>query len=310
MNWKNFFMLVFLASLWGPSFVFIKVAVESIPPVTLVLCRVGIATILLYVVLRLQNGRLPKSRTTWKHLAFVGLVSNTVPFILFAWGEQYLDSALASILNGTTPLFTIILAHFFVVDDRLNATKIAGVMFGFFGLILLVIPSVTDGAQATTLGVFALACAALFYGIAIVYGRKHLRGLPPLVAPTGQLLMATLYLLPVSLIWERPWTLPAPEVQSVLALLALAVLGTALAFVVYYRLLEVADASYVAMTTYVIPVFGVILGVLVLGETVTLLMGIGCAFILFGVMIINGVFRSIKLRTRRSPEICATTERL
>ena len=308
MNWKNFFMLVLLASLWGPSFVFIKVAVESIPPVTLVLGRVGIAALLLYVILRLQNGRLPKSRTTWKHLAFVGLMANTFPFILFAWGEQYIDSALASILNATTPLFTIILAHFFVVDDRLNATKIAGVMFGFFGVVLLVIPSVTDGVQATTFGVLAVACAAAFYGVAIVYGRNHLRGLPPLVAPTGQLLMATLYLLPVSLIWERPWTLPAPELQSIFAMLALAVFGTALAFVVYYKLLEVADASYVSMTTYLMPVFGVILGVLILGESVTLFMGVGCAFILFGVMIVNGVFRNIKLRRRRQPEICATGE--
>lgn len=307
MNWKNFAMLLFLAALWGPSFVFIKVAVESIPPITLVLGRVAIAAILLFGVLRLQNGRLPKSRTTWKHLAFVGFMSNTIPFILFAWGEQYIDSALASILNGTTPLFTIILAHFFVVDDRLNATKVAGVMFGFFGLILLVIPAFTDGVTATTWGVLGVACAAAFYGVSIVYARNHLRGLPPLVAPTGQLMMASLFLLPASLLLERPWTLPTPELQSILAMLALAVFGTALAFVVYYKLLEVADASYVSMTTYVIPVFGVILGVLVLNETVTLLMGIGCAFILFGVMIVNGVFRSIKLRNRQ-PEACATTE--
>jgi len=307
MNWKNFFFLVFLASLWGPSFVFIKVGVETIPPLTLVLGRVGVGAVILFLILHWQHGRLPKSRTVWKNLAFVALVQNTIPFALFAWGEQHIDSALASILNGTTPLFTILLAHFFVVDDRLNGTKVAGVMFGFLGLVLLVIPSFTDGVEVTTWGVLAIATAALFYGIAIVYSRNHLRGLQPLVAPTGQLLMATLFMLPFSMMLERPWTLPAPAPQSVLALLALAVWGTALAFIVYYKLLEWADASYISMTTYVIPVFGVILGVLVLNETVTLLMGIGCAFILFGVMIVNGVFRGLRIRNRPS-EICTTAK--
>ena len=298
MNWKNFFLLIIVAALWGPSFVFIKMAVETIPPLTLVLGRVGLGAIILYVVLRLQNGRLPRSRTIWKHIVIVALVHNTIPFVLFAWGEQYIDSALASILNGTTPLFTIILAHFFTVDDHLSPTKVTGVLLGFFGLILLVIPSFTDGVEATTWGVLAIALAAAMYGIAIVYTRNNLRGLPNLVAPTGQLIVATIMLLPITLIVDQPWTMPTPATQSIVALLALAILGTALAFVMYYKLLEVADASYVSMITYVIPVFGVVLGVFLLDETVTSLMIVGCGFILLGVMVVNGVFNGL-LRRRR-----------
>ncbi len=298
MNWKNFFLLLFLAALWGPSFVFIKMAVETIPPLTLVLGRVGLAAIILYVVLRVQNGRLPQSPTIWKHIAIVALIHNTIPFVLFAWGEQYIDSALASILNGTTPLFTIILAHYFTVDDHLTPTKVIGVLLGFFGLILLVIPSFTDGVIATTWGVLAIALAAAMYGVAIVYTRNHLRGLPKLVAPTGQMIMATIMLIPLTLIVDQPWTLPAPSTQSILALLALAVWGTALAFVMYYKLLEVADPSYVSMITYVIPVFGVVLGVLVLEESITTLMIVGCGFILLGVMVVNGVFNSLVRRRK------------
>lgn len=305
MNWKNFFLLLILAALWGPSFVFIKIAVETIPPLTLVLGRVGLAAIILYVVLRVQNGRLPQSPTIWKHIAIVALIHNTIPFVLFAWGEQYIDSALASILNGTTPLFTIILAHYFTVDDHLTPTKVIGVLLGFFGLILLVIPSFTDGVVATTWGVLAIALAAAMYGVAIVYTRNHLRGLPKLVAPTGQMIMATIMLIPMSLIIDQPWGLSAPSTQSILALLALAIWGTALAFVMYYKLLEVADPSYVSMITYVIPVFGVVLGVLVLDESLTTLMIVGCGFILLGVMVVNGVFNSLVRRRKLANQMSA-----
>lgn len=296
MNWKNLSLLVVLAAMWGPSFVFIKVAVETIPPITLVFARVALAAVVLYLFLKLQHGRMPTSRNTWKHLSVVALTHNTIPFVLFAWGEQYVDSALASILNGTIPLFTIILAHFFTQDDRLTPAKVVGVLVGFAGLIILVLPSFQDGLAATTWGVLALVLAALLYGIAIVYSRNHLRGLPSLVAPTGQLIMASIFLVPVMLLVDQPWTLNAPSAESIWSLIALSVLGTALAFILYYRLIERAGASYVSMVAYVIPVFGVILGVTILDETLTQAMIIGCGLILLGVMIVNGLFKSIRLR--------------
>ncbi|GIK58913.1 MAG: EamA family transporter [Chloroflexi bacterium] len=295
MNWKNLLLMILLAALWGPSFVFIKVGVETIPPLTLVFGRVALAAVLLYVVLRWQHGRLPDSRTIWKHIAVVALIHNAIPFFLFAWGEQYVDSALASILNGTIPLFTILLAHFFTQDDHLTPAKVIGVLVGFAGMLVLVYPAFQDGVVATAWGVLALVLASFLYGVAIVYGRNHLRGLPSLVAPTGQMMMASLYLLPLVLL-ERPWTLPAPSMPSILSMLALAVLGTALAFIVYYKLLERAGASYLSMVAYMIPVFGIFFGVILLDEQLTGEMILGGALILFGVMIVNGLFNAVFAR--------------
>lgn len=291
MNRKNLALLILLAALWGPSFLFIKVAVEDIPPLTLVLGRVAIGAAFLLLVLRLQKKHLPRERRVWRHIAFVALVHNALPFLLFSWGEQYIDSALASILNGTTPLFTIALAHFLSPDDRLTAAKVTGVLVGFAGLVLLIAPSLAGGAQAGTWGLLAVTLASACYAVAIIYTRKHLRGLPPPVAPASQLLVATLYVLPLSLLIDRPWQLPPPSPAALASLLALGLLGTGLAFVVYYRLLETAQPTYVSMVTYLIPVFGVILGVIVLDEQLTWHTYAGFALILLGVMTVNGVFR-------------------
>jgi drug/metabolite transporter (DMT)-like permease len=291
MNWQNFSWLLFLAALWGPSFLFIKVAVADIPPLTLVVGRVGLASLVLYLILRLGGRNLPKFGFIWKHFAVVGFFSNALPFVLFSWGEQYIDSALAAILNGTTPLFTIVLAHFFIADDRLTPVKVMGTLLGFAGLVLLIAPSLFGSVQATTWGLIAVAIAAASYGVGIVYTRKNLRGLPPLVGPTTQLTMATIYLLPLSIFIEQPYRLPFPSWPALGSLLALSILGTALAFVVYYRVIEKTSATYVSMVTYLVPVFGVILGVLVLNERLDWNAYAGCALILMGVMIVNGVLK-------------------
>ncbi|NJN99114.1 MAG: EamA family transporter [Anaerolineales bacterium] len=293
MKLRNFLWLLFLAALWGPSFLFIKVAVAEIPPLTLAMGRVAVAGILLYLILRLQGRNLPPLGRVWLHFAFAGLVQNAIPFVLFGWGEQYIDSALAAILNGTTPLFTLLLAHFFTSDDRLTPTKAVGTLIGFGGLALLIAPSLIGGVKATTWGLIAVAVAATCYGIAIVYGRHHLRGLPPLVAPTAQMLLATLFLMPVSLGLEQPFRLAMPSWPAIASLLALGIFGTGIAFMVYYLIMERTSATYVSMVTYLVPVFGVILGVVVLGEQLSWNAYLGCALILLGVMIVNGIFRAV-----------------
>jgi drug/metabolite transporter (DMT)-like permease len=291
MKLKNFLWLLFLAALWGPSFLFIKVAVAEIPPLTLVVGRVGIAGILLYLILRFQGRNLLPFGPIWGHLAVVALIQNAIPFVLFGWGEQYIDSGLAAILNGTTPLFTLILAHLFTRDDRLTPTKAVGTMIGFGGLSVLIGPSLVAGIQATTWGLLAVTVASVCYGVAIIYSRRHLRGLPPLVGPTTQLLLATLFLLPLSLLIEQPYHLSAPSWPALGSLLALSVLGTGLAFVIYYVLIERVSATYLSMVTYLVPVFGVILGVWVLKEQLDWNAYLGCTLILLGVMIVNGLFR-------------------
>jgi drug/metabolite transporter (DMT)-like permease len=225
----------------------------------------------------------------------VGLFSNALPFVLFSWGEQYIDSALAAIFNCSTPLFTIILAHFFLADDRINAGKLMGILVGFAGLLLLIGPALLAGFQATTWGLIAVACAAACYGIAIVYTRRNLRGLKPLVGPTTQLTVATAYLLPLSLLIDQPFRLPMPGWAAWGSLLALAIFGTALAFVVYYRIIENTSATYLSMVTYMVPIFGVALGVIVLGEELSWNVYLGCGLILSGVMIVNGLFKPLQL---------------
>ncbi len=288
---QNFLGLLFLAVLWGPSFFFIKIAVSEIPPLTLVLGRVGIAAGLLYLLLRLQGQRLPKFGPIWKHFAVIGFFSNALPFTLFNWSELHISSALASILNGTTPLFTMALAHFFVTDDRMTPLKSVGALMGFSGLVLLIAPSLFGGVHATTLGLIAATSAAASYGIALVYTRKYLSGLPRLVGPTAQLLMATVYIAPLALIIEQPWTGPIPSWSAVGSLLFLAVLGTGVAFVFYYRLLERTSATFVSMVTYLVPVVGLALGVFILNEQPGWNAYAGGALILLGVMIVNGAFR-------------------
>jgi drug/metabolite transporter (DMT)-like permease len=302
MKLKNFLLLLLLASMWGPSFLFIKVAVEDIPPLTMVLGRVATGALVLLFLLRLQGSRLPKWGPIWKHLAVVALIHNAIPFVLFSWGEQYIDSALAAILNGTVPFFTIILAHFFAQNDRITPVKMVGILVGFGGMVLLALPSIGDGLQATTWGILAITAASFLYGVAIVYTRNHLRGLQPLAAPTGQMILASLYMLPLSLLIDRPYLLPMPSLASLASMLALGVIGTAAAFTIYYKLLERANASYVSMTTYLIPVFGVSLGAIVLNEAITWERVAGCALILLGVMIVNGLFGTIRLERRKTAE--------
>jgi drug/metabolite transporter (DMT)-like permease len=300
MGLRNFLWLLLLASLWGPSFIFIKIAGEDIPPLTLVLGRVGVAALVLYIVLRLQGRNLPRFGPVWKHFAVAALVQSALPFALFNWGELHIDSALAAILNGTTPLFTILFAHFLITDERITPAKIGGILVGFGGLLLLIAPSLFDGVHATTWGLLAITMACVSYGIAIVYARLHLRGLPPLVAPASQLLLASLYMLPLSLLVDRPWSLSMPSLAAIASVLALGVLGTALAFVIYYMLIDNTSATYVSTVTYVVPVFGVALGVLVLGEQLHWTAYAGCLLILTGVMIVNDVFREIVARFRPS----------
>ncbi|MEL6821323.1 MAG: EamA family transporter [Calditrichota bacterium] len=290
MKLKNFLWLLFLAALWGPSYLFIKLAVQEIPPITLSAIRVGLATIVLYPFMRWFGNTLPRTKELWKHFAFIGLFNHAIPFALFSWGEIYVDSALASILNGTTPLFTIVLAHFLTDDDKLNNIKTTGTMIGFLGLVLIVGPAVFAGVRTTLLGLIAVTIPAACYGLSIVYTRRHLRGLPRLVAPTAQLLSGTLWLLPFSLLIDQPFSLPVPSFAAWGSLVALAIFGTAIAFIVYFHLIETVSATYISMVTYLVPIFGILLGIFVLNEEVGWNGFAGCALILLGVMVVNNVF--------------------
>jgi len=285
--------LLLLAGLWGPSLLFIRFTVHDVPPITMVAGRMVGATALLYVLLRLRGGHLPRGRKIWGQSAVLALIGTALPFVLVGWSEQHIDSALASILNGTVPIFTLVLAHFWTKDDRLTPVKIIGVVLGLLGAVVLIVPAVEGEVRAGVLGLLACTVAALSYGASGVYARNHLRGLPPLVAPTMQFVLSAVYLVPLSLIVDRPWSIANPSPTAWGAWIALTLLGTVAAFVIYFRLLEIATASYISMATYLIPVVGVILGVTVAGERLEWNAYAGCGAILLGVLVVNGVQRRV-----------------
>ncbi|MEP1033417.1 DMT family transporter [Ekhidna sp.] len=283
MKIKNVHLLILLASLWGPSFLFIKIAVLEIPPVMLAALRIGIAAIIINVLRIFWNQRLPFDLSFWKKTFIAGLFAQAIPFILINWGEQYVDSSLASVLNGLVPLFTIIFAHFIIADERLNRQKLFGVGLGFIGLIVLVMPSMIQGVEGSTWGILSITAAAISYGIGLSYIRKHFANSPSFKAPAAQLLSVSIYLVPLAFIMYPEFSLDAVSKSALSSLLILAFFGTAIAFIVYFKLIERSSAGYASLVTYLMPIYGVILGIIFLGETVSIWMILGASLILLGI---------------------------
>lgn len=297
MKLKNLLLLIVLATLWGPSFLFIKIAVIEIPPITLAAWRIAIAALLLVVYMLAKKERPIKSWTFWKHVTIAGFFAHALPFALINWGEVYIDSALASILNALTPLSTIVMANFMIADDKMTRAKAVGTFLGLAGLIVLISPNISSEMTASLGGIVAVSLGAVSYGIAIVYSRINLKGTKPLHAPTAQLLVTSIYLVPFSILVDGPIGFTGLSMDVVGSLLALASFGTAVAFVVYYSILEGAGASYLSLVTYLMPIYGVVLGVVFLGESISMEAVVGALLIILGVMIVN---RTIKLGWART----------
>jgi drug/metabolite transporter (DMT)-like permease len=294
---NNWFWLLILASLWGPSFLFIKIAVQDIPPFTLVAFRLTIASVVLFILLRARKQPLPQGWRAWRKFLFVGFFANALPFSLFAFGEQFTDSGPAAIINGSTPIFTVIFAHYFIAEERLTPDKLGGMLLGFLGVAMLFwdeFLALVSGQSLQntdeTLGLLAFLLAAICYGVAIVFGRLKLRGLPPLVGPTAQLMSASAMMLPLALIVERPFTLQVGT-PAMLSATVLGLFGTGLAYIVYYRLVDNASATFLSLVTYILPPIGVVLGIVFLNERPNWYSIVGLAIIIIGVMIVNGRLR-------------------
>ncbi|KMO14387.1 DMT family transporter [Methylobacterium platani] len=290
-------LLLVLSVLWGGSFFFVGVALRALPPLTLVVLRVGLAALILGLVLRVRGVPVPRGGRVW--LAFLGaaFLNNAVPFCLIAWGQTHIASGLAAILNATTPLFGVLVAHVLTDDERLTGNRLAGVVAGLAGVAVMVGPSVLAGLGGEALAQGAVLLAALSYAFAGIYGRRFKRmGIPPLAAAAGQVTAASVLLLPVALAVDRPWTLPAPPATAVAAVLGLAALSTALAYVIFFRLLASAGATNLMLVTFLIPVSALLLGALVLGEPVVPRQLLGMALIGAGLVAIDG-----RLLRRRRP---------
>lgn len=282
-------MLMALSVLWGGSFFFVGVAVGELPPFTIVTIRVGLAAIALWLIAFAMGHRVPLRGPVWRAFFSMGLLNNLIPFSLIVWGQSHIASGLASILNATTPLFTVLIAHVVTTDERLSWARLLGVLFGLAGTVVLIGPVALSGIGTQALAQIAVLAAALSYAFAGVYGRRFRElGIPPMMTATGQVTAATLMLLPVALFVEQPWQLPAPSLATLAALAGLALLSTALAYVLYFRILATAGATNLLLVTFLIPVTAILLGVLVLNERLSANHLFGMGLIAIGLAAIDG----------------------
>ena len=281
----EFALLGLLALLWGSSYLFIKVALADIPPVTLIAVRVGIAAALLLAVLKAQGGGLPRDGRTWRLLAVQAFLNSIGAWTLLAWGQQHVDSALAGVLNSTSPLFVVLIGLVLLRGQRPDGWKIAGAALGLAGVLLIVGFEALREAKGETLAALAVLLSAALYGGAALHGRRFPHLTPTAVA-AGTMLCAAICLAPLSLAIDRPWTLSVSWL-SASAALALAVLCTAVALLIYFRLVRTLGSLGAASQAYLRAGVSVLLGVVLLGERPTAEVGFGLALTIIGVAAIN-----------------------
>jgi drug/metabolite transporter (DMT)-like permease len=284
MSWHVWIWFLSLSVLWGGSFFFAKVALDALGPFTVVFCRVALAALALNLARPLRRG------APWRTYFVMGALNNVVPFALIFWGQTHIASGLASILNATTPLFTVVVAHALTNDEKMTGAKVAALLAGLAGVAVLIGP---DAFVRPTAGVWGqLAClgAALSYAFAGIYGRRfRAMGIAPLDAAAGQVTASSVLILPIMLIVEQPWTLAVlPPTSTWAALAGLALLSTALAYVLYFRILAAAGATNLLLVTFLIPVTSILLGVLFLDERLEPRHIAGMALIGLGLAVIDG----------------------
>ncbi len=275
-------LLLLLATLWGGSYSFIKVGVETIPPVTLIAARTLLAGAILLVLIRWRGLRLPRDPATWRLFLVQACLNSIVPFTLIAWAERSVEAGLATILSSTSPIFVVLLGLLAGTGERVSLLKLAGIASGLAGTLLIVGTEAMAGFGADLAAQLALVAASLCYGGAALFGR-HFKGLDPIMPAAGSLLCGAALLIPLSLAVDRPWTL-APSGASIQALLALSVVSTALAFVIYFRLIARLGSVATTSVAYLRVPTGVLIGMVVLGESLAPTAWAGLVLIVCGVL--------------------------
>lgn len=272
-------LLLVLATLWGGSYIFIKLGVATIPPITLIAARTLIAGVLLLFVMYCRGLRLPGDGATWRRFLFQACLNSAIPWTLIAWAERSVDAGLATILNSTSPIFTFFLTLAIAHQEAPSFRKLFGVAAGMAGICLVVGVQAFQGLGEQLVAQIGIVVATICYAGAAVFSRGF-RGLDPMAPAAGSLLCGAAMLLPVSIVVERPWTL-APSTGSVLALLALAVFSTAFAFVIYFRLIQTLGSVGTTAQAYLRVPIGVALSVMLLGERLspTAWIGLGCVVV-------------------------------
>lgn len=282
-------LLVTLSVLWGSSFLFVGVAVDEVRPFTLVTARLIIAGLILYGAIHVMGLSLPRDRLSWRDFFIMGFFNSLVPFCLIAWGQTQIASGLASILISSAPLFAIVLAHFATDNEPMTPARAAGVLIGFSGVIVMVGPSALAGIGGAFLPQLAVLGAAGAYGLSVVFAtRFSRRGVAPLATATGQMTTGSVIMLPVAVVIDKPWSLAIPSPEVMAAVVAVAVLSTAVAYIIYYRLLSTAGSVNLILVNFLVPVTGVLLGGIVLGERLAPRHFLGMAAIAVGLAFVDG----------------------
>ena len=288
-------LLIFLSVIWGGSFFFIKVALTELQPFTIVLGRVSIGAFVLLLAVRLSGYRMPSDLKVWGAFLFMGLINNLIPFSLISWGQTQISSSLASIMNATTPVWTVLLAHFFTKDEKLTRNRLGGVIFGLIGVVIMIGWDALGGLGINTVAQLAVIGAAIFYGFAGIYG-KRFKDIPPIVTAAGQITGTAILAIPITMIVDKPWLIPMPGLNVWAAMLGLALLSTALAYIIYFRLLTTAGATNLLLVTFLVPVSAILLGISILGEQLLLRHVLGMIMIGLSLAAIDGRVLNIFMR--------------
>lgn len=294
-------LLMLLGLVWGGTFFFGKVALALWPPFTVVLGRIVIGALLLNLVVVLSGHRLPREGDAWRALFVMGLLNSVIPFCLIVSGQTQITSGLAAILYATTSLFTVLLAPLFVAQERLTPARLLGVGLGLTGVIIMLGPEALRDPGSATLAKLAVLGGSVSYALAAIWGRR-LRGIPSPVAAAGQLSVAAVVMLPLTLLVDRPWTLPPPTPQVIGAILGLGVLSTMVGYLLYFTILRRAGSVNTSLVTLLVPPSALLLGAIFLGEATTGLEIAGLALIALGLLVIDGrVWRGVQARRRTHP---------
>ena len=281
-------LIAILAVVWGGAFFLIELGLTGFGPLTLVALRMLLAIPLMLLALKGLGHALPRDARSWWQLTLLGFFNVAMPMALFFWAQTRIDSALASILNATVPLWGVLIAHVFTRDERATPLKLLGVLLGFGGIIVMVGPDAVSGMGQDVIAQLACLFAAASFAGAAVYARRLGATIAPMAAATGQIVTAAALIAPLALVVEPPWAAPAPNLTAIAAMLTLALVGTSFAYFIFFRLIDRAGASNALLIALVMPPVAILLGVAVLGEVLTGGQIAGMALISLGLLMIDG----------------------
>jgi len=287
MTFADWGFLLVLSLLWGGSFFFTEIALQELSALAVVWARVGFAALMLLIIVKSMGLSFPTDLRMWIAFGVMGVLNNVIPFSLIVWGQTEISGSLASILNATTPLFTIVLAQFLTNDEKLSVGKIAGIILGFCGVVVLIGPDFASSGDVAVWAQMVVLAAAISYGCAAIWGRRF-AGLNPMITATGQVSCSAVMMTPLALIFGFPNGFSEPSLAVWGALLGIAFLCTVLAYILYFKILATSGATNLMLVTFLIPVSAIALGSVFLDERLSANQVAGMALILLGLLVVDG----------------------